>query len=117
MFRLFVTEKGRTVLPVGLQRACGFAPGAELVARPLGEGRFLVESTDAVLSRIWERSAASSTEDGNTEDGSTEDGVAALSSWRAEAGTQRWDRLDAAELLPEDVSRKRAADLLADLGL
>jgi hypothetical protein len=111
-FRLFVKEKGRTVLPMGLQRACGFAPGAELVARPLGEGRFLVESTDAVLSRIWERSAANSNEDDNTEDG-----VAALSSWRAEAGTQSWDRLDAAELPPEDVSRKRAADLLADLGL
>jgi hypothetical protein len=47
---------------------------------------------DDVLSRIWERSA----------DGSNEDGVAALNTWRAETGTQRWDRLDAAELPPED---------------
>ena len=106
-FRLSVKEKGRTVLPIGLQRACGFAPGAELVARPLGDGRFLVESTDAVLSRIWERAT----------DDSTEDGVAALNAWRAHAGTRRWDRLDAAELPPDDVSRKRAADLLAELGL
>jgi hypothetical protein len=106
-FRLFVKEKGRTVFPAGLQRACGFAAGSELVARPLGDGRFLVESADAVLSRIWERAAAHS----------TEDSVAALSTWRAEAGTQRWDRLDAAELPPEDVSRRRAADLLVDLGL
>ena len=49
-------------------------------------------SDDDVLSRIWERAA----------DGSTEDGVAALNTWRAETGTQRWDRLDAAELPPED---------------
>jgi hypothetical protein len=62
------------------------------VARRLGDGRFPVESIDDVLSRIWERSA----------DGSNEDGVAALNTWRAEAGTQRWDRLDAAELPPED---------------
>lgn len=106
-FRLSVKEKGRTVLPMGLQRACGFAPGAELVARPLGNGRFLVESTDAILSRIWERAT----------DDSTEDGVADLSAWRADADTQRWDRLDAAELPPDDVSRERAADLLAELGL
>jgi hypothetical protein len=106
-FRLFVKDKGRTVLPLGLQRACGFAPGSELVARPLGNGRFLVESADAVLSRIWERAA----------DGSAEDGVAALSTWRTEAGTQRRDRLVVAELPPEDASRERAADLLADLGL
>lgn len=106
-FRLLVKEKGRTVLPVGLQRACGFAPGAELVARPLGEGRFLVESTDAVLSRIWERAAA----------GDTEDGVAELSRWRAGTDAHRWDHLEAAELPSEDVSRERAANLLADLGL
>ena len=62
------------------------------MARPLGDGRFIVESIDDVLSRIWERAA----------DGSTEDGVAALNRWRAETGTQRWDRLDAAELPPED---------------
>jgi bifunctional DNA-binding transcriptional regulator/antitoxin component of YhaV-PrlF toxin-antitoxin module len=106
-FRLSVKEKGRTVLPAGLQRACGFAPGAELVARPLGQGRFLVESTDAVLSRIWERAA----------DGATVEGVADLSMWRADADAQRWEQLEAAELPPEDVSRERAADLLAELGL
>ena len=106
-FRLSVKEKGRTVLPMGLQRACGFGPGSELVARPLGNGQFLVESIDAILSRIWERA---------TND-STEDGFAALSAWRTDAGTQRWDRLDAPELPPEDVSRERAAGLLAELGL
>jgi len=111
-FRLSVKDKGRTVLPIGLQRACGFAPGAELLARPLGNGRFLVESSDAVLSRIWER-AAEDTED--TQD--AEAGVAALRAWRTEADTQRWDRLDETELPPDDVSRQRAADLLAELGL
>ena len=49
-------------------------------------------SDDDVLSRIWERAA----------DGSTEDGVAALNTWRSETDTRRWDRLDAAELPPED---------------
>lgn len=106
-FRLSVKDKGRTVLPIGLQRACGFAPGAELVARPLGEGRFLVESTDAVLARIWERAAASD----------TEDAIAALHTWRAGTDTRRWDQLEAAELPSEEVSQERAANLLADLGL
>ena len=49
-------------------------------------------SDDDVLSRIWERAA----------DGSPEDGVAALNTWRSETDTRRWDRLDAAELPPED---------------
>ena len=62
------------------------------MARPLGDRQYPIESIDTVLSCIWERAA----------DGSTEDGGAALSTWRAETGTQRWDRLDAAELPPED---------------
>ena len=62
------------------------------MARRLRDGRFPVESIDDVLSRIWEHAA----------DGSNEDCVAALNTWRAETGTQRWDRLDAAELPPED---------------
>ena len=62
------------------------------MARRLRDGRFPVESIDDVLSRIWEWAA----------DSSNEDGVAALNTWRAETGTQRWDRLDAAELPPED---------------
>ena len=62
------------------------------MAPPLGDRRYPVESIDTVLSRIWERAA----------DSSNEDGVAALNTWRAETGTQRWDRLEAAELPPED---------------
>jgi len=52
-FRLTVKDKGRTVLPSALQKACGFAPGTELIARTLGQGRFLVETQDVVLERIW----------------------------------------------------------------
>ncbi len=77
-FRLSVKDKGRTVLPVALQRECGFGPGVDLFARPLGAGRFVVETADAVLDRIWEGLPASEG-----------DAVAELSSWRTESGRSR----------------------------
>jgi bifunctional DNA-binding transcriptional regulator/antitoxin component of YhaV-PrlF toxin-antitoxin module len=48
-----VKDKGRAVLPAGLRRECGFDVGAKLIARPLGPGRAILETADAVLERIW----------------------------------------------------------------
>lgn len=106
-YRLSVKDKGRVVLPVALQRACGFAPGAELVARPIGKGTFVVESTDAVLERIWSR----------LPEGASGDAVGALEDWRAASGEVRRAALESPALAPEEESEGRAAQLLAELGL
>lgn len=113
LFRLAVKAKGRTVLPAGLQRACGFAPGAQLVARPLGKGRFVVESTDAVLDRIW--SGLPLSEQDDVGDG------ADLDRWRTEADGGRWTRLERPDSDAGDVddgeSQRRSARLLGELDL
>lgn len=106
-FQLSVKVKGRTVLPVGLQRACGFAPGAKLVARPLGRGCFVVETREAVLERIWA---------GNSQN-TTADGVADLARWRQMSDADRWERLASPEFPAEEVSAERANQLLSALGL
>jgi len=106
-FQLSVKEKGRTVLPVGLQRACGFAPGAKLVARPLGNGSFVVETRETVLERIWAGNSQST----------TTDGVGDLARWRQVADTQRWERLASSDLPAEEISSERAIQLLRALGL
>jgi len=106
-FRLSVKVKGRTVLPVGLQRACGFAPGAKLVARPLGRGRFVVETPEAVLERIW----------AGIPQNMITDGVADLARWRQITDTERWERLTSPAFPAEEISTERANQLLRSLGL
>lgn len=106
-FQLSVKANGRTVLPVGLQRACGFAAGAKLVARPLGRGCFVVETREAVLERIWA---------GNSQN-TTTDGVADLARWRQAADAERWESLASPEFPAEKVSTERANQLLRALGL
>ena len=106
-YRLMVREKGRTVLPADLQRACGFGVGSELVARRLGPGRFVVETTDAVLARIWS----------GIPEASEESGVDALQAWRTTSATTRDDCLRSAALPDEKTSRAHGARLLDELGL
>lgn len=105
-FRLAVKEKGRTTLPAGLQRACGFAPGADLHARPLGPGRFIVESSDAVMERIWSRLPSQST--GHA--------VEDLAEWRAATDSARQAHLEDTDS-PEEGSDLRQQALLESLGL
>ena len=106
-YRLTVREKGRTVLPADLQRACGFGVGSELVARRLGPGRFVVETVDAVLERIWS----------GIPEATAESGVDVLHAWRATSDAARDDRLRSAVLPDEETSRARAECLLDDRGL
>jgi bifunctional DNA-binding transcriptional regulator/antitoxin component of YhaV-PrlF toxin-antitoxin module len=105
-FRLAVKEKGRTTLPAGLQRACGFAPGADLHARPLGPGRFIVESSDAVMGRIWSRLPSES----------NGQAVEDLAEWRATTGSVRQAHLEGTDN-PEEGSDTRQEALLEFLGL
>lgn len=72
VYNFEIKEKGRSVWPVGLRAACGFDPGVEVVATPLGKGRALVETHEAVLEELW---AGQSSDDA--------DGVEALQQRRA----------------------------------
>lgn len=47
---------GRVLVPVSVRRAVGFEPGTTLVARA-EDGRIVLESRDAILSRVQDRFA------------------------------------------------------------
>ena len=59
IIELNVKEKGRTVLPVELQKACGFKPGDTLVVDEISEGRFIVETRERKIQSLWELAVAS----------------------------------------------------------
>jgi AbrB family looped-hinge helix DNA binding protein len=48
-----VGAKGRVVLPAAVRRAAHLEEGAEVVARPDGEGRVVIETVASVRERIW----------------------------------------------------------------
>lgn len=48
-----VGHKGRVMLPAAVRRAARLEEGVEVVARPDGEGRIVIESVDAVRARLW----------------------------------------------------------------
>lgn len=54
-----VGAKGRLVLPVGVRRAARIDEGTELIARHVGDGQILLETRDAVRSRVWSAAPAS----------------------------------------------------------
>jgi bifunctional DNA-binding transcriptional regulator/antitoxin component of YhaV-PrlF toxin-antitoxin module len=96
-----VKEKGRAVLPAGLRSECGFDVGVRVVAYAVGPGRAILETTDAVIERIWSGVPAHTT-----------DGVEELKRWRAEQASA----LSAAE--PEyDGDADAGERLLEVLGL
>ena len=106
-FEFEVKEKGRAVLPVGLRTACGFEVGTRLVARPIGPGQAIVETTDAVLDRIWSGIPSGTTQ---------VDAVAELATARAEAVALREQRATATAA-GDERSDERSSALLPALGL
>lgn len=48
-----VGAKGRVVLPAAVRRAANMPEGAEVVARPEGEGRVVIETVDSIRERVW----------------------------------------------------------------
>ena len=48
-----VGQKGRVMLPAAVRRAAHLDDGAEVVARPDGEGRIIIESVEAIRARLW----------------------------------------------------------------
>ena len=106
-YRISVKHKGRAVLPVGLQKACGFAPGDDLVARPLGQGRFIVESSSAIMERIWS----------HVPNDGADDATASLEQWRVTSTEARRAELEHPVVGSTAESRRRGAALLAEFGL
>lgn len=104
-YELHVKDKGRTVFPVDLRNECGFEAGTTLIARPLGPGRALIETTEAILESLWA--------------GIPEEPVGAVESLlearRAEAALEAARAADPG--LGDEDSDAKAAALLQALGL
>lgn len=103
LIELKVKEKGRTVLPVALQEICGFGPGDILIVEQVSPGRFVVETKESKINRLWH---AASTQD------STEDSSELLLE-RVKQDNSRIERIMNPVLSSEKESRKRAKALLA----
>lgn len=102
IIELKVKEKGRTVLPVELQKACGFKPGDILVVEEFSEGRFIVETKERKIENIWEK-ALSPDETPSTQE---------LLRNRTKDEADRFERLIHPKHVSEKESAKRAAKLL-----
>lgn len=48
-----IGAKGRVVLPVAVRRAAHLEEGAEVVARPDGAGRIIIETVESIRARVW----------------------------------------------------------------
>ena len=103
IIELNVKEKGRTVLPVELQKACGFKPGDTLIVQEISEGRFIVETRERKIQSLWEK-ALSSDASPTTED---------LLRKRSKDEAGRLKRLTNPTFSAQEESDERAAALLA----
>ncbi|MDP1711616.1 MAG: AbrB/MazE/SpoVT family DNA-binding domain-containing protein [Candidatus Nanopelagicaceae bacterium] len=103
IIELNVKEKGRTVLPVELQQACGFKPGDTLIVQEISEGRFIVETKERKIQSLWEKALTSNASP------TTGDSLRKRSKDEAE----RLARLTNPNLSTGEESDKRAAALLA----
>ena len=102
-----VKAKGRAVIPAGLRSACGFEPGTMLHARPLGPGQAVVETSEAILERIWSANTSPEADTGGVED---------LAAWRANEVLGSNASPDAEAGSPEPLTDAGRATLAA-LGL
>ena len=106
-YRILVKEKGRAVLPAALRQVCAFDVGDELIAVPVGPGRFMVETRQAVLDRIGQ----------GLPDGEGTAGTEDLEAWRQHSEEGRRGRLDSAVVSDPAASDARTAAMLAELGI
>lgn len=67
-------HKGRVVLPAAVRRAAHVPDYAEVVAHAEGEGRIVLETTDAIRRRVWEAAATPPSE----HDGGATEGIRAI---------------------------------------
>jgi looped-hinge helix DNA binding domain, AbrB family len=109
-----VGAKGRVVLPAAVRRAARIAEGDQVVARPEGEGRVVIETVRSIRERVWGAAPDPSGLDSTTEvramraeDNNVSDQAFAR---RSAAGGTEADRT-------EGESAAAGAALLARLGL
>lgn len=100
---LNVKEKGRTVLPVELQKACGFKPGDTLIVEEISEGRFVVETRERKIQSLWKKAMTSEASP------STEQ----LLRKRSSEERVRLEKMSSPPLALDSKSKKRAESLLA----
>ena len=104
-----VGVKGRVVLPAAVRRAAHLEEGAEVVARPDGEGRVVIETVASIRERIWNAAPppiGADTAEDMRELRDADESLSAANQARA-----------AAELGSEQDSAAAGAALLAHLGL
>ena len=62
-----IGAKGRVVLPAAVRRAANIAEGDQVVARPAGEGRVVIETVHSIRARVWGAAPGASGLDTTTE--------------------------------------------------
>lgn len=62
-----VGAKGRVVLPAAVRRAANIAEGDAVVARPIGDGRVVIETVQSIRERVWGAAPTASGLDTTTE--------------------------------------------------
>ena len=102
-YTISIKEKGRTLLPVALQRAGNFGPGDTLIAQVNDEGEIVLVNRRRVLEKMW----ASMEVSGDF------DAVDDLKKARVEGDTARRQRLENFEILDEKGLMERTSALLA----
>lgn len=101
--------KGRVMLPAAVRRAAHLEEGAEVVARPDGEGRVVIETVASIRERVWNAAPAPTGLDTAADVRLQRDEDSALS----QSNLERRSR----ELGSEQDSAEAGAALLAHLGL
>lgn len=102
-YSVTIKEKGRTLLPVALQRAGNFGPGDTFIAHVNDEGDIVLVNRRRVLERMWEAmEVAKDTE-----------AVADLKKVRAEGDAARRHNLENFEVQDEKDLVERTRALLA----
>jgi len=104
-----VGAKGRVVLPAAVRRAAGIEEGDQVVARPAGEGRVVIETVRSIRERVWAAAPDASGLDTTTE-------VRAMRAEDNDVSDQGFARRAAVNGSETDSAAAGAA-LLARLGL
>ena len=101
-YAISIKEKGRTLLPVALQRAANFGPGDTFIAQVNDEGDILLVNRRRALERMW--ASLDPSDDFDT--------VADLKHARVAGDAARRQRLESFEVVDEKELEARTAALL-----
>lgn len=102
-YSISIKEKGRTLLPVALQRAGNFGPGDTLIAQVNDDGDIVLVNRRRLLEKLWE----------SIEVSDDSDAVEDLKKVRVEGDVARRERLENIEIQDEKDLMERTSALLA----